>query len=66
VKVDEDVPTVQVDSPSVKRLFYNLFLNAFQAMPNGGELTVDVHSAAGSVIVAVEDTGVGISQKKHA
>lgn len=63
VKINEAVPKVQVDSPSVKRLSYNLFLNAFQAMPNGDELTVDVHSTAVSVIVAVEDTGVGISQQ---
>lgn len=63
VKINEAVPKVQVDSPSVKRLSYNLFLNAFQAMPNGDELTVDVHSTGVSVIVAVEDTGVGISQQ---
>ncbi|MGZ7164231.1 MAG: ATP-binding protein, partial [Halobacteriota archaeon] len=35
-------------------------LNAVQAMPNGGTLTISAATDDGSVMVSVHDTGVGI------
>jgi two-component system sensor histidine kinase HydH len=56
------------DPEQLKQLFGNLALNALQAMPKGGRLTVAVRAMDGkggprrAVEVAVEDTGSGIPE----
>jgi signal transduction histidine kinase len=53
---------VMGDSERLQQLFLNLFLNAADAMPTGGELRVELRESAGSVLARVSDTGVGIGQ----
>lgn len=61
----------QVDQDQMKQVFWNLAVNAFDAMPAGGELTitagsrtVDVAGRKADVVeVAFHDTGEGIPQK---
>jgi signal transduction histidine kinase len=66
--IPEAVPHVTADPEQLKQLFGNLALNALQAMPNGGKLTLALRSADGrgvgrrAVEVAVEDTGSGIPE----
>lgn len=50
------------DPMLLHRVFYNLFVNALQAMPNGGRLTVDVESNGMFCSVKVSDTGSGIPE----
>jgi len=56
-------PSVAVngDPERLQQLFLNLFLNAADAMPNGGELRVELGKKDGSVCVRIADTGVGIN-----
>jgi PAS domain S-box-containing protein len=62
----ENMPTLFVDNQLLKRVFFNLFNNAVQAMPNGGKLTIKtLQKERGSeklVVIAVEDTGEGIPE----
>jgi signal transduction histidine kinase len=52
------------DKSQLKQLFLNIFLNALQAMPNGGELKVDVIPKNDQrVLIAIADTGEGISEE---
>ena len=53
-------PHCLLDSNLIKQALLNLLLNAMQAMPNGGELLIRTLCEAGSVILYVSDTGVGI------
>ena len=66
-----DMPPVPGDPPQLEQAFLNLILNAAQAMPHGGRLTIKAHvirlshTSAHPTHVALEfkDTGKGISQK---
>jgi len=44
----------------IHRAFLNLLQNSVEAMPHGGELSVDLDSQQGRAIVVVRDTGTGI------
>ena len=57
----EPVPSIVGDTERLEQLFLNLFLNAADAMPEGGELRVALRKADGEgVEVRVADTGIGI------
>jgi signal transduction histidine kinase len=51
---------VRGDPQRLEQLLLNLALNAAEAMPEGGTLTLRVRGEGGRVVVEVEDTGVGI------
>lgn len=56
-----DLPPVYVDAGKLKRALLNLVLNARQAMPDGGTLTIRVRPAdRRQVMIEVSDTGCGI------
>jgi PAS domain S-box-containing protein len=57
----EPVPAIRGDGAKLQQLFLNLFLNAVDAMPDGGALRVSLESCEpGEVEVRVADTGAGI------
>jgi len=57
-----DLPPVFVDAPQIEQVLINLFVNAIQAMPKGGDLFVEVSRdrESDSVVIRVRDTGSGI------
>jgi PAS domain S-box-containing protein len=63
------LPKIKVDKTQMHQVFLNLFLNAIQAMPNGGELKIEASSMNSNsledykqnfVKVIIADTGKGI------
>ena len=64
VKVEcQDLPQVLVDPNQLNQVFINIILNAIDAMPNGGEITVRCKVEDDSVFISFTDTGVGIPQE---
>ena len=55
-----DLPPVLGSTTRLQQVFLNLFMNARDAMPNGGMLEVRTGTQNGSVEVEVTDTGLGI------
>jgi two-component system, NtrC family, sensor kinase len=56
-----DLPAILGSTNRLQQVFLNLFLNARDAMPNGGMVEVRTGSSNGTVEVEVTDTGVGIT-----
>jgi signal transduction histidine kinase len=61
VAADKDTNQISADAEILRSVFNNLFINAIQAMPNGGSLNVTISSEAELVKVEIADTGEGIS-----
>jgi len=57
-----DLPTIQGNAGRLQQIFLNLFLNAKDAMPEGGTLRVATQNGE-FVTVQVSDTGMGIAQE---
>jgi two-component system NtrC family sensor kinase len=60
------VPPTRGNAGKLQQVFLNLFLNARDAMPDGGTLTVRSWGEAGYAHVEVADTGLGISPENLA
>jgi len=58
------LPVIDLDTGFIKTCLYNVILNAFHAMPDGGKVTIRTARTADKLSIAVEDTGVGISAEK--
>lgn len=60
-KLANDVPTVLVDKPLLKQALLNLFLNAAEAMPAGGQLLLLLRRHEEMAEIEIRDTGRGIA-----
>jgi two-component system, NtrC family, sensor kinase len=58
-----DLQKITADPTQLNQVLINLVVNAIQAMPDGGLLTISTITSNEVVCLIVEDTGVGISDK---
>jgi two-component system NtrC family sensor kinase len=58
--LDPDLPLIAADPAQMNQVLVNLVVNALQAMPKGGKLRIETFSQGEAVVLAVEDSGVGI------
>lgn len=61
-----DLPQVQCRPARINQIFMNLILNAAQAIPGAGTITIRTRACHDRVEVEVEDTGVGIPEAERA
>jgi signal transduction histidine kinase len=58
---DETVGAIRSDPEQLSRALHNLMLNAIDAMPAGGTLTVRTERKNGTVLLEISDTGEGLT-----
>jgi signal transduction histidine kinase len=61
-----DLPLVMVDPQQIGQVLENLVTNAYQAMPRGGNLTLEAVAGNDGLHLSVSDTGVGIPEENMA
>ncbi len=63
-ELDDSLPLVLIDPAQISQVVINLVINAMEAMPDGGDLTITTQLNPGSrrVELLVSDTGMGIGQ----
>ncbi len=61
-----DAINLAIDAQLMKAALLNLFVNAIQAMPMGGVLTVEIKKECSWIIIMVDDTGIGIAPENLA
>src|SRR5262249_16954185 len=62
--LQEDLSPIAADPDLLHRAISNLILNAMDAMPQGGTLTLRTRQSADRQYVEVSDTGVGLTQEE--
>jgi PAS domain S-box-containing protein len=65
VRRTQDCGQVKASADELRRAFTNLVLNALDAMPQGGTLTISCSQANRRVVISLRDTGIGISQEEQ-
>jgi two-component system cell cycle sensor histidine kinase/response regulator CckA len=76
VEVQADLPRLYVDAQQLQQVLLNLFFNAIEAMPHGGQMSVQaVHApdlmktngiGEPAIVISVTDTGTGIAVEDQA
>ena len=64
-KLDARIPKIMVDIGKIEQVFTNIVLNALEAMPEKGRLTVEsrISTDKKSVEIEISDTGCGIPKE---
>jgi signal transduction histidine kinase len=63
-ELEPELPVISADPDLLHRALSNLVLNAIDAMPQGGEITVRTHAIGDTVELSVSDTGSGLTQEE--
>lgn len=62
LELDSNLPPIQADPTQLREVFINLIMNAAEAMPDGGQITLrTIADPPEMVTIEVSDTGSGIS-----
>ncbi len=60
----DDLVSISADIEQMRLVFLNLFLNAIEAVPDNGTISVDVQKAGNSaILLQITDNGPGIAQE---
>ena len=63
-ELDSQLPEISADPELLHRALSNLVLNAIDAMPQGGDLTLSTDAADERIEISVSDTGSGLTEEE--
>ena len=55
-----DLPLIPLDTNQIKQAFLNILKNSFEAMPEGGKLSISTRLKDNNIVVYITDNGSGI------
>jgi signal transduction histidine kinase len=58
-----DLPLILLDINQIKQAFLNILKNSFEAMPDGGKISISTRLKDDNIVVSITDTGSGISKE---
>ncbi len=64
-KYSKNLPQVLAVDNQIQQVFFNLILNAMEAMPTGGKIFITTFADEGNVSILIEDTGFGINDEQR-
>ncbi|WP_165068934.1 ATP-binding protein [Paludisphaera rhizosphaerae] len=64
-RLDEAIPLLRQDAGKIRQILYNLLSNAIKFTPEGGRVTLRARTEGRSVVLEVEDTGIGIAEDER-
>lgn len=62
-KLAGSLPKIHADPAQMTQVLVNVVVNAIQAMPGGGKLTIQTRASKKTVSLAIKDTGTGMDEK---
>lgn len=65
IKVNQNIPDhfiLQLDRIQISETLTNVLMNAIEAMPKGGELTIKAFHAKKNIVLEIRDTGLGMEK----
>ncbi|MBT3606597.1 MAG: response regulator, partial [Candidatus Latescibacteria bacterium] len=62
----QEIPFVKATASDVSDILVNLMLNAVDAMPQGGEISIETQAVDGDVLLTFSDTGIGMEKNVQA
>ena len=62
-QVEENLPEIEADHGALHQVFLHLITNALQAMRNKGNLRISVKKEDASMVIAISDSGEGLSEE---
>jgi signal transduction histidine kinase len=62
-KLDTDLPEIEMDADQIRQVLVNIVMNAVQAMPDGGRLTIATGQRDRLLEVEIADTGCGMPRE---
>lgn len=65
LNMEKQIPLVFADISLVERAIQNLMDNALKFTPEGGEVTVEIHTNSKDVEIAIKDSGPGITKEEQ-
>lgn len=57
------LPEIDADPAQISQVFVSLMVNAIQAMPQGGTISIRTRGERDKVLLIIEDTGVGMPEE---
>jgi signal transduction histidine kinase len=64
INLDPQLGSIQADPLQLQRVIQNLLLNAIDAMPKGGAITLRTRKENGVKVLEISDTGEGLTQEE--
>ncbi len=64
--IDPDCPILHADQRAIRQILLNLLSNAVKFTPQGGRVTLSIDGGTDGIVIAVCDTGIGMTAQEIA